>query len=237
MRVLIECEVDVSKPTRVLIVENDPVVAQQFLDFFTNKGCLGRVCCPVETCFETSCDGFDLVLLSVGVDGYNLLQKLRQKRKLPVIVLAKPEQKHILLDCLKGGADDFLLKPVCLDELFARVESIFRRVDWSATRCDSCNRTLVAGELTLARNELKAIYEGKEIPLTPIQFRLLWVLVENRNEVLSKPYLYQVVLERAFSRYDRSLDMHLSRVRRKLASCGMMPERFSTIHGKGYRFA
>ena len=65
---------------------------------------------------------------------------------------------------------------------------------------------------------------------------MLWVLIENRNEIMSKAFLYHSVLDRPFSRYDRSLDMHLSRVRKKLVEAGMSPERLLTMHGKGYRF-
>jgi len=66
---------------------------------------------------------------------------------------------------------------------------------------------------------------------------LLWVLLENHHEVMTKAFLYQSVLNRPFSRYDRSLDMHISRVRKKLVEAGMPPERLSTLHGKGYRFS
>ena len=80
------------------------------------------------------------------------------------------------------------------------------------------------------------MYGDVDVSLTQIQFRLLWVLVLHQGEALSKPYLYQVVLEKEFSRYDRSLDMHLSRVRRKLVNAGMAADRLQTVHGKGYCF-
>lgn len=62
-------------------------------------------------------------------------------------------------------------------------------------------------------------------------------MVDHCSEILTKPYLYQLVLERGFSRYDRSLDMHMSRIRKKLVEAGMLPERLHTVHGKGYRFS
>ena len=83
-------------------------------------------------------------------------------------------------------------------------------------------------ELTVTVNE------SAPITLTPIQFKLLWTLVANHGAVQSKPFLYQVVLERDFSSYDRSLDMHLSRVRKSLVALGMSSERIQTVHGKGY---
>ncbi|WP_439135907.1 winged helix-turn-helix domain-containing protein, partial [Pseudomaricurvus sp.] len=91
-------------------------------------------------------------------------------------------------------------------------------------------------QLHLDRTTRQVTYNQQRLAFTPLQFRLLWVLVENRHEILSKPYLYQTVMEKAYSRYDRGLDMHLSRVRRKLVEAGMDPERLATVHGQGYRF-
>ncbi|MBX2857557.1 MAG: response regulator transcription factor [Cellvibrionaceae bacterium] len=226
---------------RVLILENDVALAHQLSDFFSNNGCATKQRSIGESGLSAAdCEGADLILMGLdlpSLHGRKHLVQLRQFKQVPVIVLASSGLEHQHIECLNDGADDFLSKPFIMEELFARAEAIFRRIQWSVHRCNSCGKTLVVDDLTLSRTELKAFYSGIEIPLTPIQFRLLWVLVENRNEVLSKSYLYQVVLERAFSRYDRSLDMHLSRVRKKLISSGMTPERFSTIHGKGYRFA
>ena len=81
------------------------------------------------------------------------------------------------------------------------------------------------------------IYHEQPITLTPIQFRLLWCLAQSQYEVLSKAYLYQTVLDKSFSLYDRTLDMHISRVRKKLVEAGMPTERLVTVHGKGYCFS
>lgn len=72
--------------------------------------------------------------------------------------------------------------------------------------------------------------------MTPLQFRLLWQLIVQRGEVLTKPYLYRVVFEREHSGYDRSLDMHISRIRRRLSEAGLAADRLQTIHGRGYSF-
>ncbi|MBR7512873.1 winged helix-turn-helix domain-containing protein, partial [Mycobacterium tuberculosis] len=69
-----------------------------------------------------------------------------------------------------------------------------------------------------------------------LQFRLLWLLVSHRGEALSKPYLYRMALEREYSQYDRSLDMHVSRIRRRLAEAGLGADRLQTLHGRGYAF-
>jgi len=96
---------------------------------------------------------------------------------------------------------------------------------------------LSVDELKLTRETLTVEYADNSTELTAIEFRLLWTLVDNRKQVLNKPFLYQAVLEQVFSRYDRTLDMHLSRVRRKLITLGMPAQRLSTVYGKGYVFA
>ncbi|WP_315980749.1 response regulator transcription factor [Aliamphritea spongicola] len=116
-----------------------------------------------------------------------------------------------------------------------RIDALLRRSRWQREAPAKSSQLELDG-LLLKRQKQQASFAGEPVELTSIQFRLLWTLAENRHEVLSKPYLYQTVLERAFSRYDRSLDMHLSRVRRKLVDVGMPAERLSTVHGKGYVF-
>ncbi|WP_232312877.1 winged helix-turn-helix domain-containing protein [Enterovibrio coralii] len=79
-------------------------------------------------------------------------------------------------------------------------------------------------------------YDGQLISVTPIQFKLLWTLAIQQHQILSKDYLSQTVLSREFQKYDRSLDMHLSRIRKKLVDAGMAAERLQTAHGKGTVF-
>ena len=133
------------------------------------------------------------------------------------------------------GADDYVPKPFSFTELLLRIEALLRRtLGETDQRADPA--TLAAGELKLDRHAMTVSFQGNPVSLTPIQFRLLWILVLHQSEALSKPYLYQVVLEKEFSRYDRSLDMHLSRVRRKLVEAGVAGDRLQTVHGKGYCF-
>ena len=80
----------------------------------------------------------------------------------------------------------------------------------------------------------QVFFHEHAVQLTPIQFKLLWTLMQHANHLLSKPQLYRLVMERDFSRYDRSLDMHMSRVRRKLIDVGMPVDRLQTVHGAGY---
>ncbi len=185
-------------------------------------------------------DKFDLILLDVllpVINGFSVLNQLREVKQTPVMMITACGAEEERIEGYSKGADDYLPKPFSFTEVKLRIDALLRRSQWGSGAAVQQDFVKKAGDLQLFRHKQQVLYAGQEIVLTPIQFRLLWILVDNQNEVLSKPYLYQAVLERAFSRYDRSLDMHLSRVRKKLVAAGMAAERFVTVHGKGYRFS
>ncbi|MEM7364035.1 MAG: response regulator transcription factor [Pseudomonadota bacterium] len=118
-------------------------------------------------------------------------------------------------------------------ELLLRVDAILRR-----SRLGSKQEATVLSldGLTIDRRQQTVHANDTVLDVTPTQLNLLWTLVKNQAEVLSKAFLYQTVLNRSYSTYDRSLDMHLSRVRRKLNEAGWDGARLQTVHGKGYCF-
>jgi len=130
------------------------------------------------------------------------------------------------------GADDYVSKPFSTAELLLRIEAILRRSHNKVA--ESSKQELTVDGLTINIKNQLVFVEDKALEFTPIQFKLLWELLLNRGEVLSKAYLYQKVLNKNIGAYDRSLDMHLSRVRRKLNEGNWHGERLETSHGKGY---
>lgn len=180
----------------------------------------------------------DIILLGAllpELDGFDVLQRLRKTCQIPVMMLTACDAEDERIQGYLRGADDCLSKPYSVIELSLKIEALLRRtrgnVDYRSEP-----QSLSVGELQLDRQIMEVSFQACSVSLTPIQFRLLWILVLHQREPLSKPYLYQVVLEKEFSRYDRSLDMHLSRIRRKLVKAGVASDRLQTIHGKGYCF-
>lgn len=229
---------DRHKP-RVLIVEDDPTLNHQITFLLASRGYSPHSCYEGEGGLMSALSQrFDLILLDVllpRVDGFEVLSRLRKTHQTPVIMLTAcgAEEERIL--GYRSGADDYVPKPFSFTELMLRIEALLKRTMGSRDqRADP--DTLTIGPLTLNRLAQSVRVGQTPVTLTQIQFRLLWILLRHQGETLSKPYLYQVVLEREFSRYDRSLDMHLSRVRRKLVDAGMQPDRLQTQHGKGYCF-
>lgn len=223
--------------TSILIIEDDLVLNHQL------KQLLEKQCFIVTQCFNGEeglltavRDDYDLILLDISLperDGYSVLNTLRQTHQTPVIILTAhgAEEERIL--GFKNGADDYLAKPFNFTELVLRIEAIIRRA--SPTKLQHLNGSVLQHEgLKLDRQKQQVFFHEHSVQLTPIQFKLLWTLMQHANHLLSKPQLYRLVMERDFSRYDRSLDMHMSRVRRKLIDVGMPVDRLQTVHGSGY---
>ncbi|MGX9416257.1 response regulator transcription factor [Vibrio sp. WJH972] len=224
----------------ILIVEDDLSLNKQISEILTEKGFSVEQCFDGESGLELALSTkFDLILLDVllpKLDGFSVLKRLRNSRSTPVMMITACGAEEERIQGFSKGADDYLPKPFNIVELMLRINALLRRT------MQSQNKPIKASQLqidlfTLDRSNLSVIYDGYELTFTTIEFNLLWTLLENQGEVLSKPYLYQAVLEREFSAYDRSLDMHLSRIRRKLVASGMFSDRLKTVHGKGYCFS
>lgn len=223
--------------TSILIIEDDLVLNHQLKQLLEKQHFIVTQCFNGEEGLLTVVsDDYDLILLDISLperDGYSVLNTLRQTHQTPVIILTAhgAEEERIL--GFKNGADDYLPKPFNFTELVLRIEAIIRRA--SPTKLQHLNRSVLQNDgLMLDRQKQQVFFHEHAVQLTPIQFKLLWTLMQHANHLLSKPQLYRLVMERDFSRYDRSLDMHMSRVRRKLIDVGMPVDRLQTVHGSGY---
>lgn len=223
---------------RVLVVEDDPELNQQLAELLTSNGYETEQVHQGDAALASALSlNYDLILLDVmlpGLDGYAVLRQLRQSRQTPVVMLTACDAEEERIRGFTSGADDYLAKPFNFTELLLRIEALLRRVSGFPQQPEKDQ--LHAPPLALHRRSRAASVNGVALDLTPIQFSLLWLLVASRGEALSKPFLYQSILQREFSRYDRSIDMHLSRVRRKLVAAGLEESRLQTVHGRGYRF-
>lgn len=226
-----------NRKAHILIVENDFSFNSQVAEQLQQQGY------SIEQRFDGQgglmaaiSRRFDLILLDVllpRMDGFAVLNKLRKSRQTPVMMLSGCGAEEERITGFNHGADDVVSKPINLTELVLRINALLRRsMGINDTR--PAQQELRLGPLYLQRQQQKVFVDESQVIITPLQFKLLWALVSHQNEILTKPYLYQLVLEREYSCYDRSLDMHLSRVRRKLIDAGFAPDRLQTVHGKGY---
>ena len=222
--------------TNLLLIEDDPTLNEQLVSLFAEHGYV------VDSCFDGEqgltmalAKNYELIVLDVMLpirDGFSLLKILRKTDHTPVIMLTAKGAEEERIKGFSQGADDYLTKPFNSTELLLRAEALLRR-----SRGDTEVASVVElkfDNINLSKADGIAAVEDRTIELTPIQFRLLWTLILHQGDVLSKAFLSQTVLHRALGPHDRSLDMHLSRIRRKLIAAGGPGERLQTVHGEGY---
>lgn len=224
-------------PPRILVIEDDLSLNEQLSQLLRNNDFEVEQAFDGENGLITALkQDFDLILLDVLLperDGFSVLEQVRKSIDTPVIMLTACNAEEERIKGLSIGADDYLAKPFNLKELSLRIEAILRRCSSTPSNAKT-QYEITLDELKLNKRNQTAVFGKEEVNLTPIEFKLLWVFANHHKETLSKPFLYQMVLERKFSSYDRSLDMHVSRTRKKLVAAGMTPDQLQTVHGAGY---
>jgi len=223
-------------PTRILSIEDDLVLGAYVHEH------LGRCGFQVTWC-QNGTEGlamarqhsYDLVLMDIllpGLDGLAVLTQLRRSHSTPVVLVSALGAEADRVSGFRLGADDYLPKPFSMVELRVRIEAILRRVALDR-RPQPPQRVAEAHNLRLDDELCDACYREQWAGLTRTEYRLLETL-SRTDEVLSKAFLYQHVLQRGYAAHDRSLDMHISQIRRKLKTIGYTEREVRTVWGKGY---
>ena len=185
----------------------------------------------------------DLILLDVrmpGEDGLTALRDIRIFSKIPIIMLTAASGVVDKVVGLEMGADDYLVKPVDLRELQARIKATLRRS--SAQDAEYEARDRMVGRVTFGACQLDLdsarLYgpDGVQIPLTAMEFSLLRVFAENRGRILSRDQLLERAHDRSWQPFDRSIDLRISRIRRKIETHPAKPQIIRTVRGIGYIF-
>lgn len=177
----------------------------------------------------------DLVILDLGlpdVDGTQVLSMLRAVSDVPVIVASARDDDPSLIGCLDAGADDYVTKPYTTAQLEARIRAVLRRTGGREPRT-----ALVVGGLTLDAAARRITLEGSTVELTPREFDLLLYLAERAGEVVTKKELLTEVWHQAWGGSDKTVDVHLSWLRRKLGESATEPRYLHTVRGVGVRLA
>ena len=226
------------RATHILAIEDDPVLGA-YLHEELQRGGFHVTWCRngLEGLEVAARQAFDLVLMDIllpGLNGLDALASLRRHSATPVILMSALGAEADRISGFERGADDYLPKPFSFAELRVRIEAILRRVAFE--RRTQAPREAEAGQLQFDEQACDVSLAGTRAGLTPSEYRLLDTLHRSSDEVLSKPFLYQQVLQRGYSRHDRSLDMHVSQIRRKLKAIGYHERQVRTVWGKGYVF-
>ena len=203
----------------VLLIDDDIELGELLKEYLSMEGFELTAVHDGETGLEKALSGeFNLVLLDVMLpkkNGFEVLKDLRKKSNIPVIMLtARGESVDRVLG-LEHGADDYIPKPYHHHELMARIKALFRRIDITNDGSSVESDILRVGELELDAATRTARSEGVELPLTGAEFGVLQCLMENVGDLVDKDSLSMASLGRELMAYDRSIDMHVSNLRKK----------------------
>lgn len=208
----------------ILIIEDDPEVNQLLQDMLSEQGFHTQASFDGQQGLDViKQQTFDLILLDVmlpKINGLEVLSQLRTLCETPVILLTALGAEQDRIEGFKSGADDYLTKPFSTAELLLRIEAILRRTQYQQTQQQSH---------LLSPEQLEALC------LTPVERQIMLFFLDNDAQTLSKPLLYRQALKKSFNQYDRSLDMHISKIRKKLQSLENNQLAIQTVHGQGYR--
>jgi two-component system response regulator CpxR len=219
----------------ILLADDDTELSGLLKEYFESEGFDVRLAPDgVAALEESRKPGLDLVVLDVmmpGMNGMDVLKELRKESRLPVIMLtARGDDMDRILG-LELGADDYVPKPCNPRELLARIRAVMRR-----GQSPSEHGVIVVDDLELNQGSRTLVKSGQAVELTSTEFSILFALLQDRGEVVSKRDLYMSALGREPVPHDRSVDMHVSNLRRKLGPDPRGDNRIETIRGIGYQY-
>jgi two-component system, OmpR family, response regulator CpxR len=226
---------------RVLVVDDDVELCDLVKEFLQPEGLQVEAVHNGNRGLERALSGeHALVVLDVmlpGMNGLDVLRKLRASSTVPVLLLTARGQDVDRIVGLELGADDYLPKPFNPRELVARIRAILRRTRGEAAEKQAPQTSVRVGDVELNPATRTVLRGGEAVDLTAVEFNLLDVLLREAGRVVTRDELAKIALGRLFSPYDRSIDMHISKLRKKLGEDGKGGERIKTVRGVGYIYA
>ena len=225
--------------TRVLLADDDRELTELLREYLEDEGFQVVIADDGETALELAREGgYDLVILDVmmpGLNGFDVLRRLRQCSSVPVLMLTARGGDIDSVLGLELGADDYLPKPCNPRVLVARMRAILRRAEVSLGT--PTKDVLGIADLEFRPAAREVYVAGRPVALTSTEFSVLEVLLRSAGQVVDKDSLSRQALGRELTRYDRSLDMHISNLRRKLGPLDGGQERIKTVRGVGYQYS
>ncbi|MDE3821684.1 response regulator transcription factor [Sinorhizobium meliloti] len=222
---------------RVLIVDDDTRLSAMLSDYLSGNGyTVDTAATATVGIAELGRRNPDVVILDVmlpDIDGFETCRRIRAVSDVPILMLTAKGEETDRIVGLELGADDYLPKPFNPRELLARLKAILRRRNGSA----AVMRTLRFGRLEIDPGSRSVRIDGRECTLTSYQFDLLVALAENPGRTLSREQLMDAVKGEELDAFDRSIDVHISRIRAAIESDPKHPRRIITVRGAGYVFA
>lgn len=228
---------------RILIIDDDLELCQLLEEYLSREGFgIDSVNHGEQGAVQAVSHDYGLIILDVmlpGLNGFDVLRHIRETSKVPVLMLTARGDDIDRIVGLEMGADDYLPKPFNPRELLARIRAIQRRVETTDPHQQDNHspKTISVGDVRLDSGSREVSLNGTRIDLTGVEFSLLETLLQKAGEVIDRETLVRTVLGRRLSPYDRSIDVHISSLRKKLGHKGDPAEMIKTIRGIGYMYA
>ena len=217
---------------RLLLIDDDADLGPLMAEFFTERGLALDCALNGRVGLERAlAHPYDLIILDVmmpGIDGFEVLRQLREKSKVPVLMLTARTEQASRIRGLEGGADDYLPKPFDPLELLARVRAILRRAAPA-----TASKVLEASGVRLDPGARSVSQNGQFVVVTSIEYDILEVLIKAAGSVVSRDDLMNRLYQREATPFDRSIDVHVSHLRKKLTDSESL---IRTVRGIGYQF-
>lgn len=224
----------------ILLVEDDARLSQLISQFLTEQGFnVKHLPDGTQLLQEIQISAPDMLILDVmlpGENGFSLCSKVRPFYSGPLLFMTAKNEQFDQVFGLEIGADDYLIKPVEPRILLARINALLRRSANNQTTPTAATDKLIYGQLVIDRASRSAHLNGENVQLTSHEFDMLWKLAENPSTLIERSTLYSELIGREYDGLDRSADVRISRLRKKLKDNTQHPYRIKTIWGKGFFF-
>ena len=227
--------------TRVLVVDDDPAVRQMLAEYLGAHGYEVRQAASGQAMRAELERGVPaIVLLDIGLpgeDGLTLARYLRERYDVGIIMVTGAGDVVDRVAGLEVGADDYIAKPFDPRELRARLKSVLRRLEGKVEKKSSLTNKISVGRCLLdLKSRTLSDAKGREIAITAMEFELLKALIDHPNQVLSRDRLLTLTRNREWEPFDRSIDIRITRLRRKVEEDPAHPRSIRTVRGAGYMF-
>ena len=227
--------------TRVLVVDDDQAVRQMLVDYLGAHGFEVRAAASGEAMrAELARAAPAVVLLDIGLpgeDGLTLARYLRERHDVGIIMVTGAGDVVDRVAGLEVGADDYIAKPFDPRELRARIKSVLRRLESKGEKKSGSSARVTVGRCSLdLKSRTLNDAKGREVPITAMEFELLKALIDHPNQVLSRDQLLTLTRNREWEPFDRSIDIRITRLRRKVEEDPEHPRAIRTVRGAGYMF-
>lgn len=217
---------------KILVLEDEKDLNRTVCSYLNRKGYITKGCLNAHAAYdEFYSDVYDLIISDImlpDVDGYEFAKNIRStNEEIPIIFMTARDDFYSKQKGFGAGIDDYMVKPVNLDELVLRIEALLRRAKIASSKI------IAAGNLTMNMDERTARLGGEEIPLTAREFNILYKLLSYPNKTFTRTQLMDEFWSSESSSGPRTVDVYMAKLREKFSSCDAFE--IATVHGLGYK--